>query len=223
MTNFAARQFTKWLSLKTGHIYRLPSEAEWEYACRAGTDSAYSFGDDVDDLDDYGWYYDNADDKYQEVGQKEPNPWGLYDMHGNVAEWVLDKYDPEHYGKLASRAPVSAADAVAWPDDFYPNVVRGGSWDDDPDGLRSAARMGSDPEWSQQDPQIPNSIWWHTDSRFVGFRFVRPLGQPSKGELTKYWEPVQEMTRDILDLGDRQIRIKLPDAKPLPGWTASGQ
>ena len=222
MTHFAARQFTKWLSLKTGHIYRLPSEAEWEYACRAGTQTAYSFGDDVDDLDDYGWYYDNADDKYQDVGQKKPNPWGLYDMHGNVAEWVLDKYDPERYGKLASRAPVSAADAIAWPDDFYPNVVRGGSWDDDPDGLRSAARMTSTSDWSKQDPQIPNSIWWHTDSRFAGFRMVRPLKQPSKDDLKKCWEPVQEMTRDILDIGDRQIRVKLPGAKPIPGWTANG-
>jgi formylglycine-generating enzyme required for sulfatase activity len=219
MTYFAAQQFTKWVSLKTGRFYRLPTEAEWEYACRAGSTSAYSFGDDPADLEKYGWYYDNSDDKYQEVGLKEPNPWGLHDMHGNVAEWVVDKYDPERYSQLAGGAPVAVADAVLWPDDFYPGVVRGGSWYDDPEDLRSAARLASEPDWSKQDPQIPNSIWWHTDSRFVGMRMVRPLKQPTPDEAKKFWEPQQEFLRDVLDLADRQVRVKLPGAKPVPGIT----
>jgi len=219
ITRFAARQFTKWLSLKTGRVYRLPTEAEWEYACRAGTTTPYHFGDDTSKLGEYAWFYDNADEKYQPVGQKKPNPWGLYDMHGNVSEWVLDGYDEEHYAGLASKSPVRAREAVSWPTDVYPCVVRGGSWDDDPQDLRSAKRFASDSEWSLQDPQIPNSIWWHTESRHVGFRVVRPLTPPTAKQLKKYWEPEIELICDVMDIGDKQMRTKLKDAKPIPGLT----
>ena len=84
MTQDGAAVFCAWLSAKTGRYYRLPTEAEWEYACRAGTTTAYSFGDDPADLDAYAWYFDNGDEKYHKVGEKKPNPWGLHDMHGNV-------------------------------------------------------------------------------------------------------------------------------------------
>lgn len=185
MTLYAAQHFCKWLSAKTGRYYRIPTEAEWEYACRAGTTTAYSFGDDMADLDDYGWYFDNSEDMYQEVGQKEPNPWGLYDMHGNVAEWVLDQYVPDVYekfeGQTVKNPLVPAVKEV-------PIVVRGGSWYHDPEDCRSAARMHSTYDWKMQDPQIPQSIWYVTDAPFVGFRVIRPLRLPTEEE-AKLYEP----------------------------------
>ena len=203
MTQFAAKQYSKWISMKTGRFYRLPTEAEWEYACRAGTTTAYSFGDDPDELDDYAWYFDNADDRYQPVGQKKPNPWGLYDMHGNVAEWVLDAFDTAYYGTFGEE---TAPDPVNWPATLYPRTVRGGSWDDDPELLRSAARRKSTKGWKVQDPQLPKSIWYHTDAPFIGFRVVRPLAQPSPQDRARYWEADLESVREIQDRqrrGDR--------------------
>ncbi len=173
MTHHAAMEYCRWLSAKTGKIYRLPTEAEWEYACRAGTTTAYFWGDDTAAIDDYAWYVENAE-KPMPVGKKKPNPWGLFDIHGNVAEWCIDHYSASTYEKFASQNP--AVQPVVLPDaKEYPYVVRGGSWDDDADKLRAAARVKSDKEWSVQDPQRPQSIWWHTDARFVGFRVVRPL------------------------------------------------
>jgi formylglycine-generating enzyme required for sulfatase activity len=104
MTQFAAKQYTRWLSMKTGRFYRLPTEAEWEYACRAGSASAYSFGGDAAALGDYAWSYENSGDKYHPVATRKPNAFGLYDMHGNVAEWVLDRFDRDFYGTEAARA-----------------------------------------------------------------------------------------------------------------------
>jgi formylglycine-generating enzyme required for sulfatase activity len=175
ITHHAAMEYCRWLSAKTGKIYRLPTEAEWEYACRAGTKTAYSWGDDPAQLEQYAWDVNNAE-KPMPVGKKKPNPWGLYDMHGNVAEWCLDHYVADAYKQLPRDRP--AMGPVILPDAReYSYVVRGGSWDDDPELLRSAKRRGSNPEWSVQDPQRPQSIWWHTDATFVGFRIVRPLNE----------------------------------------------
>jgi formylglycine-generating enzyme required for sulfatase activity len=172
ITHHAAMEYTRWLSEKTGKTYRLPTEAEWEWAARAGTSTPYSFGDDPSQLDDYAWYVENAE-KPMPIGKKKPNPWGLHDIHGNVAEWVLDHYNPRQYETYPENEPVVGP--VNMPDDKeYPYVVRGGSWDDDPEALRSAARRASNKEWSVQDPQRPQSIWWHTDATFVGFRVIRP-------------------------------------------------
>lgn len=180
MTSLAAKTYCQWLSAKTGRFYRLPTEAEWEYACRAGTTTAYSFGDDASKLGEYGWFIDNANDKYQKVGQKKPNPWGLYDMHGNVQEWCVDQHFPDAYKKSAAANPIFP------PTKEYPQIVRGGAWDAEPLSCRSAAREFSTPEWKVQDPQIPKSIWYHTDALFVGFRVVRPLVEPTEEEKAKF-------------------------------------
>jgi formylglycine-generating enzyme required for sulfatase activity len=195
MTQFAARHYTKWLTLKTGRFYRLPSEAEWEYACRAGTRSAYSFGDDPAELGAFAWYFDNADDAYHPVGTKKANPFGLHDMHGNVAEWVLDAHDKGFYTALGAHA----VNPLRWPSEPYPHVVRGGSFDDDAEKLRSAARRGSHKGWKIQDPQIPKSIWYLTDARFVGFRVVRPFQPPPVDEWARYWEPDVDSIREVLE------------------------
>ncbi|OHB68586.1 MAG: sulfatase-modifying factor protein [Planctomycetes bacterium RBG_13_63_9] len=185
MSQLAARAYCKWLSAKTGRYYRLPTEAEWEYACRAGTTTAYSFGDDAGKLDEHAWHFANSDDAYHKVGLKKPNPWGLYDMHGNVSEWVLDQYVPDYYkqseGKTTTR-PLAPATTI------YPRVARGGCWDDDSEKLRSAARVGSTKDWNMQDPQIPQSIWYHTEVYCPGFRVVRPLRVPDVEE-SKLYEP----------------------------------
>jgi formylglycine-generating enzyme required for sulfatase activity len=185
MTQFAAKQYTKWLTMKTGRFYRLPSEAEWEYACRAGSTSSYAFGGDPAELDEHAWYYDNAGDAYHPVGTKKPNAFGLYDMHGNVCEWVLDRFDAGFYGALGE-GPIESP--LAWPSEPYPHVVRGGSYDDDADRLRSAARGQSKKSWKVQDPQLPKSIWYHTDAPFVGLRVVRPLVEPPFEEWGRWFD-----------------------------------
>ncbi len=189
MSQLAARMYCKWLSAKTGRFYRLPTEAEWEYACRANTTAAYSFAapDKLDDnkLDDYAWHFDNSDDKYHKVGQKKPNPWGLHDMHGNVSEWALDKYVPDYYQQFAGKTTTRP---LAVPTTLYPRVARGGCWDDDPHKLRSAARTASSKDWRMQDPQIPRSIWYNTEIYCPGFRVVRPLKVPEVKE-AKLYEP----------------------------------
>ena len=181
MTQHAANKYAQWLSAKTGHFYRLPTEAEWEYACRAGTNTAYSFGDDASKLGDYAWFADNSDGKYQKVGTKKPNPWGLYDMHGNVMEWTLDQYNSAGYAGLSTDNPWSVSTKP------YPQSARGGAWTDGAAQLRCGMRMGSDPSWKQQDPQLPKSIWYHTDAQGLGFRLVRPQKIPSADEMYKYW------------------------------------
>ena len=185
MTHHAANKYCQWLSAKTGQFYRLPTEAEWEYACRAGTTTAYYFGDDPAQLKQHAWYGANSDFKYQKVGRKKPNPWGLYDMYGNVIEWCIDQYDANAYQPFAGSTAQDPWIKSAKP---YPHVVRGGHWDDeDPANLRSAARRGSNKQWKQQDPQLPKSIWYHTDAQWLGFRVVRPLQVPPPAELLKLW------------------------------------
>lgn len=184
MSQYAATMYCKWLYKKTGIFYRLPTEAEWEYACRAGSNTTYFFGDDDKSLSGYAWYAGNSGDKYHAVKQLKPNAWGLYDMLGNVAEWTLDQYD-EHY---FDRVKATPANPLLQPVKKNPITLRGGHFRDEAAGVRTAARLKSNPVWNDRDPQIPRSKWWNTDAPFIGFRIVRPVKQPSPEEADRFFE-----------------------------------
>jgi formylglycine-generating enzyme required for sulfatase activity len=184
---YAVLTFCKWLSAITGRFYRLPTEAEWEYICRAGGTSMYHFGDDKAQLKDYAVYFENSEGGYAPVGSKKPNRWGIFDMHGNVSEWTLDQYEEGYYLQFADSLVVNPWNI---PRSLHPRVFRGGSWDDDPEDLRSAARMKSGVYLQRNDPQIPKSFWWYTDAPHIGFRLVSPAKQPTPEKAKKFWAVV---------------------------------
>ncbi len=125
--------------LDSGYTYRLPTEAEWEYACRAGSTTVYSYGNDSGQLGQYAWYNDNSNSKTHPVGEKKPNAWGLYDMHGNVWEWCQDWYDGDYYDNSPGTDPQG-------PNSGSYRVIRGGSWNNDAGYCRSAFRYGINPD-----------------------------------------------------------------------------
>jgi formylglycine-generating enzyme required for sulfatase activity len=198
MTQYAAIKFCAWLYAKTGVFYRLPTEAEWEYACRgnnatagATAGAAWSFGNDVKLLGQYAVFKGNSGGSYKKVGTKKPNSFGLYDMHGNVMEWTQDQYVADYYKRKAAG---QISEPYAPTKRLYPHSVRGGSWDDDPATLRSAARTQSDPAWKVIDPQSPKSDWWMTSASFCGFRIARPTKTPSDEEIKAYYsvKPIKD-------------------------------
>ncbi|MBA4187696.1 MAG: sulfatase-modifying factor protein [Planctomycetaceae bacterium] len=181
MTHHAAMVYCEWLRKKTGRLYRLPTEAEFEYAARGGKgDTAYFFGNDPKELAEYAWFAENSKDEdfpekpkgcTHKVGSRKPNPFGIHDLYGNVSEWALDQYDPKTYENRAKNMlnlnPVNVPTSDKWA-----HVIRGGSWADKADKLRSASRRVSEESWQKHDPQEPRSIWWLTRMDVVGFRVV---------------------------------------------------
>src|SRR5262249_14066798 len=129
MSHHAAMEYCRWLSQRTGKAYRLPTEAEWEWACRAGTTTAYFFGNDPAPLGDYAWFIKNVAEETHPVGKKKPNPWGLHDVYGNVMEWCLDGYRKDVYA-ARSRFRVTDSPVVLPGAERSPHVVRGGCCDD---------------------------------------------------------------------------------------------
>lgn len=177
MSQQAALMYCQWLYKKTGTFFRLPTEAEWEYACKAGDVKAL----DPSALGDHAWFANNSENKFQLVMQKKPNAWGLFDMLGNLSEWTLDQYDAQAY------AGANRKDPTMPPAGRYPKSVRGGSYLDQPNQLRCSNRIASEPKWNMRDPQVPKSRWWMTDGMFVGFRVVRPARQPSAAEIEEFF------------------------------------
>jgi len=208
MTHNAAMVYCEWLSRETGTMYRLPTEAEWEYACRAGTGGAYFFGDDPARLTGKSWKNrlfgteDAVIDSFvyfeRSSGNKtglpyvnNPNPWGLYNMLGNVREFCLDWYTSDAYAVYGSAGPI---ENPRGPDSGTEHVVRGGSYAGDPIDLRSAARDHTQNDrWLLTDPQSPKSVWWYSDVRDAGFRIVREYAEGGRGNKS----PAAAMTQAV--------------------------
>jgi formylglycine-generating enzyme required for sulfatase activity len=185
MTHYAAETFCQWLTIKTGKKYRLPTEAEWEYAARAGSDSPYffegnpkkfsnngfwneMFGADTTNINRYIIYANNSNNRTQEPSAVKANPFGLKNMLGNVMEYCSDWYDEKAYSKLQD----GAVDPKG-PSEGTERVVRGGDYNQDASTLRSASRSHTQHDnWLKTDPQNPKSIWWYSDIKGIGFRVV---------------------------------------------------
>lgn len=153
LTWLSAVAYCKWLSEREGKTFRLPTEAEWEYACRAGSYAKYCFGDDVSELGDYAWYKENSLKVTHDVGTKKANAWGLYDMHGNIWEWCSDRY-AENYETVPNDGSAHMVRSEKGM------VLRGGAWSAKPDNLRSAVRI---------------NLGANSRNYFVGFRVVVEL------------------------------------------------
>lgn len=162
MTRFNAEKYCEWLSQQTGKKYRLPTEAEWEYACRAGSTDTYFWGDDAEAAGEYAWFDENSDFTTQVVGQKKPNKFGLYDMLGNVGEWVQPKTEDQEWA-----------------------ILRGGHWEKPINEIRNASRDEESPEWNDMDPNQPKSIWWLASANWTGIRLVCEPGDAEKKEEAK--------------------------------------
>ena len=185
MTHYAAETFCQWLSLKTGRNYRLPTEAEWEYAARGGTQTPYFFegspkkysketfwnklfGADTTSIASYVVYSEDSFGKTQEPSEVKANPFGLKNMLGNVMEYCSDRYAADAYSKIAE----GALDPKG-PESGEEFVVRGGAYSDDASLVRCAARAHTKTDdWLRTDPQNPKSIWWYSDIKGIGFRVV---------------------------------------------------
>jgi formylglycine-generating enzyme required for sulfatase activity len=189
----AAETYCQWLSKVTGKHYRLPTEAEWEYACRGGTSSPYFFPGNPEKFEKTGWkakisrndtsvinryvvYTENSPSKTQEPSYVAANPFGLRNMLGNVAEFCSDWYAPDAYAHY----PKNVVENPKGPDTGTEHVVRGGSYRDAAGKLRSAARdYTRTVAWLRTDPQMPKSIWWYSDCFYIGFRVVCVLDEAS--------------------------------------------
>ncbi|MFT5906474.1 MAG: sulfatase activating formylglycine-generating enzyme [Cryomorphaceae bacterium] len=184
MTQHAANKYCQWISYQTGHFHRLPTEAEWEYVCRAGSQTKYSWGNEPKSATQYAWFYGEKNSHYKKPGQKKPNAWGFLDMHGNVLEWTLDQYTPNRKSYFNKEKVTNPWVKVT---QYHPIVTKGGHWKHKLPGITAAARHPSNPLWKDTDPQIPRSQWFFSDTPGLGMRVVRPLKTPTVEEMYHYW------------------------------------
>ncbi len=191
MQPYTAIAYCKWLWKKTGVFYRLPTEAEWEYAANAGKKSTYGEGVNITNIKNFAWYKANASTKYQKVGKKLPNKFGLYDMLGNVAEWTMDMYNPQYFEQL-KRNP-SGNFFIKRTDFRAFHTAKGGGYKSDIANLRIADRQPQTENWNKRDPQIPRSKWWLTDGDYVGFRIVRPAMQLTTEQIELFFKEALEL------------------------------
>lgn len=191
MQPYTALAYCKWLWKKTGIFYRLPTEAEWEYAANAGKKSIYGEGINLQNIKNYAWHTTNSNMKYHEVGKKLPNKWGLYDMLGNVAEWTMDMYDANYFQKL--KANPSSIFYIKRENYRSYHTAKGGGFKSNIAQMRIADRQPQNENWNRRDPQIPRSKWWLTDGDSVGFRIVRPVVQPTNDEIDVFFKEALEL------------------------------
>lgn len=191
MQPYTAISFCKWLWKKTGVFYRLPTEAEWEYAAKEGKSLPMPAGVTMQTLKLYAWYTGNSNGAYQKVASKKPNAYGLYDMLGNVAEWTMDMYDPNYFQKLSDSTKSSHFTKRTHYRAYH--TAKGGGFSSELKELRPADRQPQTEDWNQRDPQRPRSKWWLTDGDFVGFRVVRPVLQPSSEEAEQFFKDMLEI------------------------------
>jgi formylglycine-generating enzyme required for sulfatase activity len=193
-----AREFCRKLSelateKRAGRLYRLPTEAEWEYACRAGSTTKYCYGDDESRLGDYAWYSKNSNEKKHQVGRKKPNAWGLYDMHGNVAEWCEDRYDYQYYANSPTDDPLASPGGER-------RVYRGGGWPLDAEDCRSARREYNGPE---------------TRFNCLGLRVATaPLGTSAESVGLRTWTDATGRYRveaELIDFADEVVHLRKED------------
>jgi formylglycine-generating enzyme required for sulfatase activity/nitrate/TMAO reductase-like tetraheme cytochrome c subunit len=188
MTHYSAEIFCRWLSARTGRTYRLPTEAEWEYAARGGTETPYFFegsprkyssaglwnrvfGADTTVINTYVTYAENSGGRTGEPTGVKPNPWGLRNMTGNVWEYTLDEWDGGGASGTAGASGAAGTSGVSGG--RAEHVIRGGAYSDDAAGVRSAVRASTQHDrWLRTDPQQPKSIWWYSDMKAIGFRVV---------------------------------------------------
>ena len=185
MSQLAAVNYCRWLSHKTGQPFRLPTEDEWEYACRAGSSAAYFWGANPSRAREYGWFVDDAGELTHPVGKLKPNKFGLYDIVGNVGEWCG--------GETAGAG----------------NVLRGGDFTEPATRLRSAARLLETDAWNDSDPLTPQSVWWVSSADFAGFRVVRALdseGSTNATPATAMAEPAAQFPREAREIYAGQCR-----------------
>ena len=202
----AAEVYCQWLSLVTGKTYRLPTEAEWEYACRAGTETPFFFpgepkkfertgilskilGNDTAVINTYVVYRGNSPSKTEQPDFVKANPWGLKNMLGNVDEFCSDWYQPDAYSKY----PAGVVKDPKGPESGEEHVIRGGSFHNAAGDVRSASRYYTRTEaWLRTDPQIPKSIWWYSDCFNVGFRVVCEFDEKTGNSATLEQESLPE-------------------------------